>query len=153
MDSQSDSLKQAIKGEIHSRFWYDYIGNELNLFSIPEEFEVPSNDYYSQEVWDLMDSPIGDVTYLLPWEIDVHPLGFISYNHATTFFDPDPDWGGWWIEMPSQEVDKRQWLSFVFGTPKAERDRIIDAYPIMKEKYDILRKTFLAFDIDLDKLP
>lgn len=154
MGAESDSLKRAIKGEIHSRYWIDYLGNETKVFTVPESFVNISKDYYKKEISELSNSPLGDVSGLLPWQIDFHKLGFISYNHQTTFFDPDPDWGGWWIEAPDEDTDKRQWVAFIFSTPKKERIEIINSSELMKQKYDLLKAAFLACDnFDIDKLP
>lgn len=154
MGTESDSLMQAMKGDIHSRYWIDFLGGEKGVFAIPETFDEVSKDYYRKEVGELVSTPLGDVRGSLPWDIDFHSLGFVSYNHITTFFDPDPDYGGWWIESPDEDADRRQWVAFIFGTPKAQREQIINSYPIMKEKYDILKQAFLKCEnFDIDQLP
>lgn len=154
MGLESDSLKQAIKGDLHSRYWIDYLGGEAKVFTIPDSLDDISKAYFAKDVGDLTKTPLGNVVGKLPWQIDFHPLGFVSYNPATTFFDPDPDRGGWWIETPNADTDRRQWIAFIFTTPKAERERIINSYPLMKRKYEILKKAFMACDnFDIDQLP
>lgn len=154
MGTESDSLMQAMKGDIHSRYWIDFLGGEKGVFSIPEAFDEVSKDYYRKGISELASTPLGDVWGMLPWDIDFHALGFISYNHIATFFDPDPDYGGWWIETPDEDTDRRQWVAFFFGTPKAQREQIVNSYPIMKEKYDILKQAFLKCEnFDIDQLP
>lgn len=154
MGTESDSLMQAMKGDIHSRYWIDFLGGEKGVFSIPETFDEVSKDYYRKEISELASTPLGDVWGTLPWDIDFHSLGFISYNHIATFFDPDPDYGGWWIETPDEDTDRRQWVAFIFGTPKTQREQIVNSHPIMKEKYDILKQAFLKCEnFDIDQLP
>ena len=150
MATYSDSLKLAIKGDIHSRYWIDFLQGAKGVFSIPEEFEEISKSYYGKGVDYIAD--LGNVTGRLPWQIDYHQLGFITYNHNTTFYD-DAE-GAWWIEVPNADVDKRQWVAFFFNTPKSQRDALIAAYPKMKAKYDILKEAFLKCEgFDVDQLP
>lgn len=150
MATYSDSLKLAIKGDIHSRYWIDFLQGAKGVFSIPEEFEEISKSYYGKGVDYISD--LGNVTGRLPWQIDYHQLGFITYNHNTTFYDEAE--GAWWIEVPNADVDKRQWVAFFFNTPKSQRDALIAAYPKMKAKYDILKEAFLKCEgFDVDQLP
>ena len=152
MENDTDSLLREIKGDIHARFWVDYMEGINQKFELPQEFFEPSKSYYRKSADEI--SVLGDVTGKLPDQINFHPAGFIMYNRRTTFFDPDPDWGGWWIEAPDEDTDKRQWIAFVFSTPKAEREAIIAEYPIMKQKYDLLKAAFLKSDnFNIDLLP
>ncbi len=150
MSSYSDSLKLAIKGDIHSRYWIDFLQGAKGVFSIPESFEEISKNYYGKGVDYIAD--LGNVTGKLPWQINYHQLGFITYNHNTTFYDEAES--EWWIEVPNADVDKRQWVAFFFNTPKRERDSLITAYPKMKQKYEILKEAFSKCDgFDIDQLP
>ena len=131
MGQESDSLKQAIKGELHSRYWIDYLGGEAKVFTIPDSLDDISKAYFAKDVGDLTKTPLGNVVGKLPWQIDFHPL-----------------------ETPNADTDRRQWIAFIFTTPKAERERIINSYPLMKRKYEILKKAFMACDnFDIDQLP
>ncbi|WP_257996300.1 hypothetical protein [Hoylesella timonensis] len=75
-----------------------------------------------------------------------------NYNAAATFYDKE--YKEWWIEVPDEETDKRQWVAFCFNTPKTQRDAIITKYPKMKQKYLLLKRAFANCEgFDIDRLP
>lgn len=146
----TDSIKQIIKGDINSRFWIDYMNGVKELFSIPEEFADVSKSYYRKDVTSIPE--LGDVAGKQPHEIDYYQLGFVNYNAAATFYDKE--YKEWWIEVPDEETDKRQWVAFCFNTPKTRRDAIIAKYPKMKQKYLLLKRAFANCEgFDIDRLP
>ena len=49
-------------------------------------------------------------------------------------------------------MDLLQWMNFVFEKTQEELQEIFDDYPIMKKKYDIIKKAMLANGFDLSQL-
>lgn len=138
MDSYTDADIREIRGEVNGKFWKDYLLAIKGVFQIPEEFYEVSEEYYKQSDWDW------DVE--TPDDVDWHEMGFVSYDPGMTNYDPDPDWGGWWIQAPSKDIDVSQWLEFIFRVTKAERDALLETYPLMKKKYDILKEAMKQCD-------
>ena len=98
-----------------------------------------------------MEKQIGDIE--TPDDIDWHEMGFISYDPGNTSYDDDPDWGGWWIQAPNKSIDIMQWLEFIFSTTIQEREMLLETYPLMKKKYEILQETMKKYDgFDITKL-
>ncbi|KXB79201.1 hypothetical protein HMPREF3034_02200 [Prevotella sp. DNF00663] len=151
MGSYTEAQKRDFEGDINSRYWMDYLWEVKSAFSIPEAFSDVNREYFKKEAGE--SKAFGKVTEeTQPDDLDYHTLGFISYNHRTTFYDKE--WSSWWIELPDEDTDRRQWVAFIFSTPKAERDALIAKYSKMKEKYDILKEAFLKCDgYDIEKLP
>lgn len=154
MESYDEAEKRRFKSEINAAYWIDYLRDTKKLFEIPESFALASGEnVHSKGLGDLADNPLdyedGVTTPEMP---DYYKLGFISYAPLTTFYDEQ--YASWWIETPSVETDLRQWIGFVFSTPKVQREEILKKYPIMKTKYDILRKALLQCEnFDINNLP
>lgn len=150
MEQYTPQQKNDIRGDINSRYWVDYLGGYKNKFVVPEAFYQISEGYFAKSADAIKE--LGDVTDMQPDEIDFYPLGFTGYSPLTTFYDEQYE--AWWIETPSPDMDLRLWVSFLFTTPKAERDRIIETYPLMKQKYDLLKEAFMQCDgFDIEQLP
>ena len=143
MSGYTDSDVRKIRGEVNAKFWNDYLSAIKNVFVVPDDFYEVSKKFYGQSDWDW------DVVYT-PDDVDWHEMGFISYDPGNTSFDDDPVWGGWWIQAPNKSIDISQWLEFVFGTTMEEREALLEEYPLMKKKYEILQgamKKCGGFDI------
>lgn len=150
MKSYTEAQINEIRGDINSRYWVDYLGNHKGKFVVPESFSEVSAAFAGKSVEEI--SELGNVSGLSPEKIDYYTLGFTSYNPQTSFYDDKYE--AWWIETPNSEADLRLWVSFLFKTPKAERTRIIDTYPLMKKKYEILKAAFRRCDgFDIELLP
>lgn len=150
IDLYTQEEKARLRGEVNARYWVHFLRDVKGVFAVPEEFYRVSEVYYRKNVEAITE--LGEVSGKNPNEIDYHKLGFVSYNQRTTFYDNDDQ--AWWIEVPDRETDLRQWIAYLFEKPRAERERVLDAYPHMKEKYEVLKTAFRACEgYDIDLLP
>lgn len=154
METYDDTRKRIIKSEINAAYWIDYLRDTKKLFAIPDAFALVSGEnVHGKALGDLPGNPLGyEDGVTTPNDPVYYKLGFISYSPLGTFYDETYD--SWWIETPSIDTDHRQWIGFVFSTPKAEREAILEQYPMMKAKYDILREAILQCEnFDINNLP
>ena len=56
------------------------------------------------------------------------------------------------VYAPTKAQDLEQWMIFVFSTKPSDLETIFQSYPVMKKKYDILKKAMLTAGFDLSKL-
>ena len=145
MNEYTDRDIRDIRGEVNAKFWNDYLSAIKNVFTVPDEFYEVSEEFYGETDWGW------DIE--TPDDIDWHEMGFISYDPGNTSYDDDPDWGGWWIQAPNKSIDIMQWLEFIFSTTIQEREMLLETYPLMKKKYEILQETMKKYDgFDITKL-
>jgi len=145
MNEYTDRDIREIRGEVNAKFWNDYLSAIKNVFTVPNEFYEVSEEFYGETDWGW------DIE--TPDDIDWHEMGFISYDPGNTSYDDDPDWGGWWIQAPNKSIDIMQWLEFIFSTTIQEREMLLETYPLMKKKYEILQETMKKYDgFDITKL-
>ena len=145
MNEYTDRDIRDIRGEVNAKFWNDYLSAIKNVFTVPDEFYEVSEEFYGETDWGWDIETLDD--------IDWHEMGFISYDPGNTSYDDDPDWGGWWIQAPNKSIDIMQWLEFIFSTTIQEREMLLETYPLMKKKYEILQETMKKYDgFDITKL-
>ncbi|MEI3421398.1 MAG: hypothetical protein V8R91_10345 [Butyricimonas faecihominis] len=54
---------------------------------------------------------------------------------------------------PNKSIDIMQWLEFIFSQADARTRNVIQNYPLMKKKYEILQETMKKYDgFDITKL-
>lgn len=139
MENDDEEVVQQIKGDLHAVYWLNYMQSVKQLFAVPDDFYEVSKDNYGESSSDD------------PKDIDYYAMGFVSYFKERTIYDPD--WEEWWTEYPDKDEDLRQWIAFIFSTPQSKLQSILDEYPLMKSKYDILAASFLKAGFDVKTLP
>lgn len=145
MENYTNKYIREIRGEVNAKFWNDYLSAVKNAFTVPDEFYKVSEKFYGKSNWGW--------EVETPDDVDWHEMGFISYDPGTTSFDDDPEEGGWWIQAPSKSIDIMQWLEFIFGTTLEERGVLLEKYPLMEKKYQILQEAMKRLDgFDITKL-
>ncbi len=124
----SDGEKAAVKGDVNARFWLEYLKKVRKLFSIPDEFYEVSKDFYGTGVLSL------EGFMATKEDIDWYKYGIISWDPGSVVSLP-------WMEMfmaPYEEMDLTQWFTFIFTSNKEDLNAIIEKYPLMKQKFEII---------------
>lgn len=140
MENYTEEEISEIKSEVNGKFWNDYLAAVKGVFVFPEEFYGVSEEWYGK-FW--MDGETPD-------DIDCHEMGFVDFDWGNTSYDDDPIWGGWWVQVPGKDLDRSQWMTFMFNSTATEREELFARYPLMKQKYEILKNAMKAcggFDI------
>jgi hypothetical protein len=129
----------SIRGDVNARFWLDYIEGIKGGFEVSKSFYEVSKGRYKKDYFDD------------PATINYYKDGFISYNKVATIYDSND---GWYTELPDEELDLRQWVEFIFRTPKTKIADIINApgNEKMLKKYEILKQSFLDVGFNIESL-
>lgn len=137
MGPNPQERKDSIRGEVNSYFWTGYLSANKGIFTVPDEFYQVSKGSY------------GKTLYEDPAKIDYYQYGFVGNNKLSSLYD---DIDGWMTDLPKEELDLHMWVAFIFRTPKAKLQPILDANEKMAQKYAILKKAFSSCGYDIDNI-
>lgn len=126
----SADKKEEYRREINYQLWYNHLLHGVNKVNIPKSFYAVSKDYYGT-----------DEKYT-DWEGDFeksHNKGFIEGTI----------WGGYITDSE----DVVSYLKHIFIIDRTKLNELMDNYPNIKLKYDILREAILKdFNIDINEM-
>lgn len=134
-----EATKRLYRGEINASLWSNYL-YPRGAWKVKGAFyEFSKNDY-----GEFMDA-------LLPEEavLEAREYGFISYDPITSETqNPDPD--EWYFTAPTPAMDVQQYIQFIFSSTQEELDDFMEEYPVIGEKYVILRESIKeSLNIDM----
>ncbi|MCT4614260.1 MAG: hypothetical protein N4A49_05215 [Marinifilaceae bacterium] len=132
LNTITDEKKQEYKGDINKKFWHDCLYLAKKSFHIPRSFFEISKEYY------------GGYENLPPTAEDLS----LAYDNG--FIDVKSTAIGDWGFYHSEEEDVELYINYLFTHSQEEISNIVDNYPKVKIKYDIIRETILketGFDI------
>lgn len=121
----SDAKSKATKRGILNALLWRFIHNNT-LIEIPEEFFVPSKDYYSVFLKDEIK------------KTDPREYGFLAFGEYNT---------------PTPEEDVQFFVDFITRSNREEREATLNNYGLVRSKFQILT-TFLKkeYNVDLEKI-
>lgn len=134
------------RASLNSDFWAKYMSATRGIFKVPEAFSKASEEV-EKDIFHPNGFYLG---YENPKDIDFYKYGLISYNTVSSYISEEEDFYS--VYAPTKAQDLEQWMIFVFSTKPSDLETIFQSYPVMKKKYDILRKAMLTAGFDLSKL-
>lgn len=130
IDEISEDNKKLYIKEINFQLWYNYLLNGVGKLNIPKSFYSVSKEFYGKEQ--------EDSDYEGDWEI-AHTNGFLV--------------GTRWGEYTVDYKDLLSYFQHIFLTDRTELETLMEKYPNIKLKYEILRNTILEnFSLDITKM-
>ncbi len=139
ISSMTDEKKKEISKEMHLNFWFTYLLMERKAIAIPASFYTSGELFYKEDIDP--DKEVGSKDELID---RVRDNGFISYPGYTTSSSYR------YKIYPDKGEDLYDFLYYIFYNTNSDLHLILDAYPKVNAKYEILRsaiKSQLDFDI------
>lgn len=126
----TEEQKAEYKRQFNYQLWYNYLLHGVGKLNIPKNFYAVSKEYYGTEYED--SDRMGD------YEIS-HTYGFLV--------------GTQWGEFTVDYKDLISYLEFIFLKDRSELNDLMENYPKIKLKYNILRDAILDdFNVDISTL-
>lgn len=139
ISTMTDEKKDEISKGMHFEYWFNFLMGDREAFGIPLSFFNYGEDYYGEDI-----DPDREVSSKEELLERARTKGFISYPGYYTSSSYR------YKSYDSKGDDLRDFFYHMIYLNRAEFGEILDTYPKIKDKYDLLRSAIymqLNFDI------
>lgn len=134
----NEATKRTARGEINASLWSSYLFPR-NAWRVRGAFYEPSKDYYDLYMLDSWTEEDGI--------LEAREYGFISFDPITSDTEDPEDC---FLMVPTLEMDVQLYIQFIFSSTREELDELMEEYPLIEEKYKILRESIQeSINIDI----
>lgn len=138
LSTLDEATKRVYRGNINAALWSGYLLPRDAWRARGAFYEVSAEfyDYFYLEAETIEEGII-----------EAREYGFISYDPFLSYTE-DPDDIA--LIIPSPEKDIELYIQFIFSSTREELDEVMEEYPLVEEKYKILRESIQeSINIDI----